>query len=67
MGTAQEKGMDCARDAHTSPQILEKQLTPSPAPLRFRAEAKGQRLAEPEKGRSVAMAQLGRWHQALSA
>lgn len=67
MGTAQEKGKDCARDAHVSPQILEKQLTPSPALLRFGAEAKGQHLAEPEKGRSAAMAQPGRWHQALSA
>lgn len=49
------------------PPLPGRRFTPSPAPLQFRAEAKGQCPAEPEKSRSPAMTQLGRWHQALPA
>lgn len=54
MGTAQEKGKDCARDAHMSPQILERQLTPLPARLRFGAEAKGRAREGQERGYGTA-------------
>lgn len=49
------------------PPLLGGQLAPSPAPLRFRAQAKGRRPAEPraEKSRSPATTQPGWWHPAL--
>lgn len=49
------------------PPLPGRRFTPSPAPLQFRAEAKGQCPAEPEKSRSPATTQPGRWHQALPA
>lgn len=49
------------------PPLPGRRFTPSPALLQFRAEAKGQCPAEPEKSRSPATTQPGRWHQALPA